>query len=66
MANSQTKLKHSLYDGARKGLRSFVWVCKIIIPISFLVALIQWSGLLYRVDFLLNPLMGLINLPGEA
>ena len=66
MDNSQTKLKYSLYNGARKGLRSFVWICKIIIPTSFLVALIQWSGLLYRVDFLLNPLMVLINLPGEA
>jgi hypothetical protein len=41
-------------------------MCKIIIPTSFLVALLQWSGLLHRADFLLNPLMRLVNLPGEA
>ncbi len=62
----RAKLKGGFYAGTRKGWGSFVWICKIIIPISFLVAVIQWSGWLYRVDFLLNPLMSLINLPSEA
>jgi hypothetical protein len=39
---------------------------KIMIPISFLVMLLQWSGWLNEIDFLLKPLMGLLNLPGEA
>ena len=30
------------------------------------MTLLQWGGLLSQVDYLLNPLMGRINLPGEA
>jgi spore maturation protein SpmB len=39
---------------------------QIVIPVSFLVTLLQWSGWIDRLDFLLNPLMGLLNLPAEA
>jgi len=66
MLDFRTQLKRGLSVGVKRGWNSFIWICKIIIPISFLVALLQWSGWLYRVDFLLNPLMGLINLPAEA
>ncbi|MFH0768123.1 MAG: nucleoside recognition domain-containing protein [Chloroflexota bacterium] len=61
-----TQLRQSIWIGTRKGWHSFIWICKIIVPTSLLIALLQWSGLLHRVDFLLNPLMRLINLPGEA
>jgi len=63
---SRTQLRYGLRTGSRKGWGSFVWICKILIPTSFLVILIQWSGLLYQAVPLLNPLMRLINLPGEA
>ncbi len=39
---------------------------KIAIPVSFLITLLQWSGWINKLDFLLNPLMSLINLPPEA
>ncbi|MDD5288151.1 MAG: hypothetical protein PHY28_03455 [Dehalococcoidales bacterium] len=60
------KLKGAFLSGIGKGWRSFLWVAKITIPISLLVALLQWSGWLYKVDFLLNPVMKLIHLPSEA
>ncbi|MFC1985683.1 nucleoside recognition domain-containing protein [Chloroflexota bacterium] len=41
-------------------------MCKIVIPVSFLVTLLQWTGWLNQLDFLLNPLTSLINLPPEA
>lgn len=66
MSPSRTQLRYGLRTGPRKGWGSFVWICKILIPTSFLVILIQWSGLLYQAVPLLNPLMRLINLPGEA
>jgi len=66
MSPSRTQLRYGLQAGSRKGWGSFVWICKILIPTSFLVILIQWSGLLYQAVPLLNPLMRLINLPGEA
>jgi len=63
---SRTQLRYGLRTGSRKGWGSFVWICKILIPTSFLVILIQWSGWLYQAVPLLNPLMRLIHLPGEA
>lgn len=66
MPHFRAQLRRNLGTGTRKGWNSFVWICKIIIPVSFLVALLQWSGWLHQADFLLNPLLGLINLPGEA
>jgi hypothetical protein len=41
-------------------------MAKILIPVSFAVVLLKWSGWLYRVDFILNPVMNLIHLPSEA
>ena len=52
--------------GVKKGWGSFLWIVKIIIPVSFLVALLQWTGWLYHLDFLLKPLMSQLNLPPEA
>ena len=52
--------------GLRKGWRSFLWIIKILLPISFLTAILGWSGWIYRVDFLFQPLMSLLNLPPTA
>ncbi len=41
-------------------------MCKIILPVSFAVTLLQWTGWLNQLDFLLNPLTSLLNLPPEA
>mgnify|MGYP003681896174 CR=1 FL=1 len=66
MSDVRTQLRNGFFAGVKKGWSSFVWMCKIIIPVSFLVALLQWTGWLNQLDFLLNPLMSLINLPPEA
>jgi spore maturation protein SpmB len=66
MSEFRAQAKAGLRIGARKGWGSFVWICKIIIPVSFLAALLQWSGWLDHLDFLLHPLMSLINLPAAA
>ena len=66
MSNFQTQLKAGFLAGVKKGGSSFVWMCKIIIPVSLLTILLQWTGWLNQLDFLLNPLTSLINLPPEA
>ncbi len=66
MADFRAQLKKGLRTGIERGWRSFVWICKIVVPVSFLAALIQWSGWLDQLDFLLHPLMSLINLPAAA
>jgi hypothetical protein len=66
MSPSRTQLRYGLQAGTRKGWGSFVWICKILIPTSFLISFIQWNGLLSQAVPLLKPLMRLINLPAEA
>jgi len=39
---------------------------QIIIPISFLTSLLSYSGWMNRIDFLLQPVMTLLNLPSMA
>jgi len=62
----KARLRSALFAGIKRGWGSFVWICKIIIPVSLLVALLQWSGWLYKADVILDPLMGWLNLPSEA
>ena len=66
MSSFRTQSKRLFLAGVKRGWSSFVWICKIVIPVSFLVTLLQWTGWLSQLDFLLNPLMKLINLPPEA
>jgi spore maturation protein SpmB len=62
----QSKLKTGAISGARKGLKSFFWMCEIIIPVSLLVMFLQWTGWLGQFDLVLKPLMNVLNLPAEA
>jgi len=67
---SDDPLKHPLrkgfVSGLNKGWAGFVWMVKILIPISFLTSLLAWSGWITRADFLLSPVLGLLDLPAMA
>lgn len=58
--------KAGLRAGLKKGWDGFLWIMKIVLPISFLTALLAWSGWLHRLDFLLAPAMDLLSLPTIA
>lgn len=62
----RARLKEGIVAGLKKGWGGFVWMMKIIIPISFCTAILDWSGLLRHLDFLLKPLMRLLDLPPDA
>jgi hypothetical protein len=66
MSDFKAQLKTGFIAGLKSGWRSFVWMCEIVIPISFLVTLLQWSGWLDKIDFVLNPLMSFLHLPSQA
>jgi hypothetical protein len=66
MQNTIDKLRPSLISGLSKGLNGFIWVLKILVPISFLTFLLAWSGLIKRLDFIFEPTMGVIGLPPMA
>lgn len=56
----------TLRRGAIKGWRGFVWMLKIILPVSFVTFLLDYSGGLAHMDGLLEPLMATIHLPAMA
>jgi hypothetical protein len=60
------RLKAGVAAGLKSGWRSFIWMARVVIPVSLLVALFQWSGWLDNVDKLFAPLMSLLRLPAEA
>ncbi len=60
------KLKGGLVSGIQKGGTGFLWILKIIIPISFLTFLIEYSGWVNRIEFLLSPALNLLGLPPMA
>ena len=62
----RTLLKKGIVAGLKRGWSGFVWMMKIIVPISLFTAILDWSGLLHYCDFLLKPLMGLLSLPPTA
>ena len=52
-----------LRTGLKKGLDGYLWLLKILVPISFLTMLLVYSGWVNRLDVLLNPIMGFLGLP---
>jgi len=59
-------LKLGFLQGLHKGTHGFLWICRILVPVSFAVALLDWTGWLYALDPVFQPVMGLINLPPQA
>jgi hypothetical protein len=59
-------LEKGFVSGVRKGWSGFLWVLKILVPVSFLTAILEWSRLLHRLDFLIQPVMDWLHLPAMA
>lgn len=59
-------LKTALHNGIKKGWSGFLWMIKIVVPVSFLTTLLSWSGWLYKIDFIIQPIMGVLSLPSSA
>lgn len=66
MPSLDSKTKSVLKAGVRRGWTSFVWICKMLVPASLVMMVIQWAGLLQRAEPYLAPLMQAIHLPGAA
>ncbi|TRZ75619.1 MAG: hypothetical protein D4R93_04685 [Deltaproteobacteria bacterium] len=66
MELDRSRIKEGLQSGIRKGLKGFLWIMKILIPVSLFTALLAWTGWLGRLDFLLQPMMSILSLPAMA
>jgi len=65
--NTHSKLlKEGFLSGIMKGWSGFIWMLKIVVPVSLFTAFLAWSGLINRIDFLIQPAMSLFNLPAMA
>ena len=62
----KSKLKASVREGLLKGIKGLFWLLKIIVPISFVTALLVHFGIIYKLDFILAPAMKILALPSEA
>ena len=60
------KLGSAITTGFAKGWHGFIWMLKILVPISLMTALLAWSGWIGKLDFVLEPFMGLMGLPAMA
>jgi spore maturation protein SpmB len=66
MEMDQNLLKRGFISGIRRGWHGFVWTLKILVPVSLLTAFLEWSGVVYWVNGLIEPAMNWLQLPGIA
>jgi Nucleoside recognition len=66
MVPPQNRFRYGLHAGIKKGWQGFLWMLKIIVPISFLAVLIDYSGWMHKIDFFIAPAMNLLSLPPTA
>ncbi|MBF0468445.1 MAG: iron transporter [Desulfamplus sp.] len=60
------RLKTGIESGVKRGVSGYIWLLKILAPISFGTALLVYSGWLYKIDFIIQPVMGMLSLPASA
>ncbi|MDY0039976.1 MAG: hypothetical protein RBS57_06655 [Desulforhabdus sp.] len=60
------KFKQGISLGLYKGWFGLLWMLKILIPVSLLTTLLEWSGWIGGLDFIVQPVMGLLSLPAMA
>ena len=63
---AREKLVFCVKDGGWAGLRTALWLMKIMLPISLAVSLLAWLGALNYLGKYLDPAMRLVGLPGET
>lgn len=60
------RILRALRSGCRGALRTIWFLLRIIVPVTFAVASLDWLGALSWFSRLLAPIMGLVGLPGDA
>ncbi|MBN1809454.1 MAG: nucleoside recognition domain-containing protein [Planctomycetes bacterium] len=65
-ATLRSRLAASFTTGIVKGLKAAAWLLAIMVPISFAVRLLYWSGALQAAARFLAPAFGYLGLPAES
>lgn len=56
----------SLKDGIKKGFETVWMLAKVLVPVYFLVTILDHTPFMVWIAYAFEPLMGIFNLPGEA
>ena len=59
-------LREPLIKGTIKGLKTTLFLISIMVPLSFLMVLLKWSGFLQVISDLIAPLFKYVGLPGSC
>jgi hypothetical protein len=65
-SEKKAKIRQAASGGLRRGWSGYLWLMKIVLPVSAAVALVDYSGWLYRIDLLLEPVLGVVGLSAAA
>lgn len=69
MVNLRTVFKRvlaTIWTAVLAGIRSTLLLARIMVPVSLVISLLDWIGMLTRIADWLAPVMGFLGLPGEA
>ncbi len=64
--NWKVKIRHSVTDALPAALRTAFWLLAITVPVSFVVFLLKFSGILDLMARFMAPGFALLGLPGES
>jgi hypothetical protein len=65
-AGNPRRVLVAVKTGLKKGWSGLIWLVKILVPVSFVTALMVHYQLLHHLDFFLQPMMSMIHLPASA
>lgn len=66
MSDTFPRIKSATIAAFPKAKKTTLWLLKIIIPISFIVSVLQYLGVINFIAHYLAPVFSVVGLPGEA
>ena len=59
-------MRAAVLRGIRRSASGYLWLLKILIPVSLATALLDYSGWIHQLDVVLTPAMAILSLPPAA
>ena len=66
MAQGPGRIQSAIAAGLDRGVHGYIWLLKILLPISLATALLDYCGWIQKLDFILQPIMKWLSLPASA
>lgn len=65
-SSASSRAMQAVKAGLKPAMKTAIWLLKITIPLSLAVTLLGYIGVVGYIANVLNPVFGLMGLPGEA